>query len=398
MSDSFFVVFDTCTHAAYYSDLHQVLSLPDGAIIRYEYKRILFADEAAAEIERLAHTPTDLPLPVLLMYGEKRRFRHGELDPKTMLSTRDSTFVPTRSAELVGVAIKSGAHRSDDVLYMHLKLKGFIRPEVAAIQTMVAALESADSLPFGDKQQQYTWISLLPAALDAQRTELVSDDQEAWAAVIDKLVLAPTQFEHDVFWRVRGVFEEEEGASIREVQLVDRSTNERVHVDRYRRDYPLKESKRYVVTIETYSPEAHGANVPAGASIAMTSPDDDQAMLKLAADPLRVVPNQIDSKRFSVSTDAAFDTRFTGIGLETQVPAHTSQYPAGSECSLTFMISKDRLNVFAGVISVLLGTGIVGYVAGAKPDGITGGALSALAALLIALGGWFLRRQFILGK
>lgn len=32
MTDSFFIVFDTCTHAAYYSDVHQVLSLPEGAL------------------------------------------------------------------------------------------------------------------------------------------------------------------------------------------------------------------------------------------------------------------------------------------------------------------------------------------------------------------------------
>ena len=56
--------------------------------------------------------------------------------------------------------------------------------------------------------------------------ELVSDDQEAWPTVVDAFVLTPTQFEKDVFWRVRGLFEEQDGSPANEVQLIDRGTNE----------------------------------------------------------------------------------------------------------------------------------------------------------------------------
>jgi hypothetical protein len=91
VTDSFFIVFDTCTHAAYYADVHQVLSLPEGAVIRYEYKRLLFKDKAAAEIDYLVQQPSELPRPVLLMDGEKQGFTHGDRDPNTMLTFASGT-------------------------------------------------------------------------------------------------------------------------------------------------------------------------------------------------------------------------------------------------------------------------------------------------------------------
>jgi hypothetical protein len=394
---SFFVVFDTCTHAAYYGDVHQVLALPEGAVIRYEYKRRLFQPDAARAIETLVQTPAQLPMPVLLMYGEKMGFAQGDKDPQTMLSRNDSVFIPTRSASLVGVAIDPGATALEDVFYLHLQLRGFVSPDLPEIGTMVDALEAANALPFGDLQTQHTWISLLPPALDPVRAQLVSDDQALWPNVIDKFILIPTQFSRDVFWRVRSLSEEKNGAPFREIKLVDRATNLRVHSQRWQRDYPLTESNRYSVQIQTYSPHEHGADVPAGSSIAMLSSDDDQGLLKLAADPLPIVPNQTESKRFSILTDAALDTRFTGIHLETQVPNYTSKFPSGSMCNLTFTIRKERWRLGLGVALVALGTGLVGYVAGAKPDGTWSAVYGVLAALSGAAGGWFLNRQFKIG-
>lgn len=394
---SFFVVFDTSTHAAYYGDVHQVLALPEGAVIRYEYKRRLCQGDAARAIEALVQIPAQLPMPVLLMYGEKMGFAQGDKDPETMLSENDSVFIPTRSASLVAVAVDPGATALEDVFYLHLQLRGFVNPDLPEIGTMINALETANALPFGDLQTQHTWISLLPPSLDPIRERLVSDDQALWPNVIDKFILIPTQFCRDVFWRVRSLSEEKNGAPAREVKLVDRATNQRVHSQRWQRDYPLTESNRYSVQIQTYSPHEHGADVPAGSSIAMLSSDDDQGLLKLAADPLPVVPNQTDSKRFSILTDTALDTRFTGIHLETQVPNYTSKFPSGSLCNLTFTIRKERWRLGLGIALVALGTGVLGYVTGAKPNGAWSAAYGVIALLSASAGGWFLTRQFKIG-
>jgi hypothetical protein len=136
---SFFVVFDTCTHAAYYGDVHQVLALPEGAVIRYEYKRRLFQRDTARAIDALVQTPARLPTPVLLMYGEKMGFTQGDKDPETMLSRNDSVFIPTRSAWLVAVAVDPQATPLEDVFYLHLQLRGFPNPDLPEIGTMINA-------------------------------------------------------------------------------------------------------------------------------------------------------------------------------------------------------------------------------------------------------------------
>jgi len=395
---TFFVVFDTCTHAQYYGDVHQVLALPEGAVIRYEYKRYLYSDEAAEALEQLQAHPQRLPVPALLLYGEKQGFEHNDPEPDTMLTQADSFFIPTRSADLVAVSIERSAERASDVIYMHFQLKGFIDPDLAAFNALIAALEAAHSLPFGDKATAYNWISLLPRQLAAQRGALMSDGSANWTKVVDKFVSLPTQFSNDVFWRVRGVVEIVNGQPGEAVALTDRATNDRTHVERWRRDYRLHESKGYAVSVQTYSPDGHGHDVPGNASIAMTSNDDDQGLLKLSANPLVIVPNQIEHKRFSISTDAALDTRFTGIRLDTQIPDYTDPYPPGSLCFLTFSIRKQRWRVLAGCALVLGGAAIGGYIGGAKPDGTCAAILSAVALLLAGVGGWFLTQQFKLGK
>lgn len=394
----FLIVFDTCTHPKYYGDVHEVLSLPEGAVIRYEYKRRLFTQAAAREIETLAGNPSYLPVETLLMYGQKRLFSHGDPEPDSMLRRSDSTFVPTRSAHLVAVFVDKAAERSEDVFYLHFHLRGFVQPSASAIADLVVALEAENALPFGDPDTQYRWISLLPASLNARMAELVSDDQATWTSVVEAFVKSPTQFKNDVFWRVKNLVEVKNGQPGEVVALKDRPTNERVHSARWHRDYPLREGKRYAVAIQSYSPDGHGVSVPAGATVAMTSRDDDEALLKLSAEPLSIVPNQVEYKRFLISTDSATDTRFTGVDLETQVPQHTSSYPPGSLCTLSFSIHKDRWRIGLGVILILAGVAIGGYTAGAKPDGWWSAGLAVAAVLCAAAGGWMMKRQFRIGK
>jgi hypothetical protein len=397
---TFLVVFDTCTHAGYYGDVHQVLALPEGAVIRYEYKRYLYTDDAAAAVEALAANPSRLPVPVLLIYGQKQAFTKGSGDPASMLAKADSFFVPTRSANLVAVAVEKTADHASDVLYLHLQLRGFVNPDIPAFDELVMALEAENALPFGDKQTQYSWISLLPAALVPKRNQLVSEDQAPWTRVVDKLITLPTQFKDDVFWRVRRLTQVTNGQIGEDVPLRDRRTNKRVHSDSWFRDYVLYEGKRYAVAIQTHSPENHGTAVAAGSTVAMTSLDDDDAVLKLSADPMQLVPNQIDHKRFkiSISTDAAFDTRYTGIRLETQVPGYTSPYAPGSLCLLTFSVRKERWRYISGIVFILASVGIAAGTVIAKPTLWWGVSWGVGAAALGALGLYLIFKQVKIGK
>jgi len=395
----FFVVFDTCTHARYYSDVHEVLAMPEGGIIRYEYKRSLFKPDASAALEALCNNPSALPIDALLMYGQKRNYRQGEPDPTEMLRWHNSDFIPTRSARVVAVARVPGAEPASDVLHFHLQMRGFVDPDAAPIAQMVQALEAQDALPFGERGRQHVWISLLPAALDSSRAALQSDDQQLWGKIVDKFVTLDTQFKNDIFWRVRDISKASQGgAPGAPVRLQDRGTNNRVHTSRWHRDYPLYETDRYEIFIETHSPDAHGNQVPGDATIAMTSTDDEEGLIRLSAQPLAIVPNETTSQHFSVDNNNVLDTRYSGIRLETKVPNHTSAYPAGSLCNLTFAIRKKRWRLVLYLLFVLFGTALGSYALAAPIDPIAKGLCAALSILLIAFGGLFLTRQFKLVK
>jgi hypothetical protein len=274
-------------------------------------------------------------------------------------------------------------------------MRGFIDPDSKWLEPMVRALEGANSLPFGRRNEQHAWISLLPDSLQAHRGALVSDDQLPWSKVIDSLVTAPTQFEKDVFWRVRQICHASHTAAPSEpLPLQDRKTNLRVHTSRWHRDYPLFEAERYEIFVQTFAPGAHGHIVPGNATIAMTSRDDDQGLMKLSANPLEIVPNETSSQRFSIDTDTALESRYAGVRLETQVPGWTSPYPAGSMCTLTFAIRKRFYRLILGVALLLGAVLAAGSAAGAKINALEKGGLAVLALLLTAVGGWLLTKQF----
>jgi hypothetical protein len=63
-------------------------------------------------------------------------------------------------------------------------------------------------------------------------------------------------------------------------------------------------------------------------------------------------------------------------------------------CTLTFAIRKQRWRLAAGSILVLAGTTLAGYAAAATLSPLAKGAMATLTAVLLAIGGWILTRQF----
>ena len=315
-----------------------------------------------------------------------------------MLRWGDSVFVPIRSARIVAVAREPGADERSDVLHFHLEMRGFVDPDLDLLEPMVRALEAGNSLPFGDRDQ-HSWVSLLPEEIRARTGGLVSDSQQLWSKVVGRLITLPTQFEHDVFWRVLRICEASGGKGPESaLPLRNRRTNARVHINRWHRDYLLHETKRYEIFVQTYAPGAYGDRVPGDATIVMTSEDDDEGLIKLSANPLAIVPNETTSQRFSIDTDNAIDTRYSGVRLETQVPNRTSPYPAGSICSLTFAIRKQRWRLVGGLLLFLAGTALGGYAAAAEVTPLLTALLATVATILLGTGGWLLTRQFKLGS
>lgn len=395
----FFVIFDTSTHARYYSDVHELMALPAGAIIRYEYKRYLCKQNASAALDALIDNPSALPTDALLMYGEKHSFRKGDPDPTEMLRRADSVFIPTRSCRIVNVAKIVAPNRDDDVLHIHLQVHGFVDPEAPAIDALVAALETQDALPFGERGKQNSWVALLPNEQAAQRPNLVTENSVNWSKAVDAMILRGTQFQHDVFWRVAEVREIAKSGDAKPLRLIKRPNNKHGDTDRWHMDYELHELKKYEIVVETHSPSGHGHEVPGDATAALTALDDEGALLRLPASPADLVPNQSATTKFSVGASLTIGARHPALKLETQTAGANGPYPPGSSCALTVALSKERWRLFGGS-ALLLAAAVCGVLGATYGDDNIGLAfLAGVGALLAAsLAYWLFRGEIKLGS
>ncbi|MCV7286882.1 hypothetical protein H7J87_16270 [Mycolicibacterium wolinskyi] len=397
----FFVVFDTSTQARYYGDVHEVLALPPMAAITYEYSRRLFAPSAERTFDELAEDPSRLPLPALLMYGQKRSFQKGSVrDPDEMLSWDDSVFVPTRSATIEAVQRGNQLDPQSDSFSFRLAVKGFIDPAEPAVEALVRALEAANSLPFGDRETQYNWVSLLPDTVVSQAPRLISDTQDRWVQVVDQLVKLPTQFADDVFWRVQEITEAKvrRGAHTkRPVSLRDRPRNRRDKVADWNRDYRLQEDNTYTLTVQTYVPEGLTPKVPGDAKVALVPHDDHAALLKLPAHPRDYRPNAPMHENFSITTDFAIRHRYAGLHLETQCQSRGTSYPPGSMCTLSLDIHKPVLRMLTAIVLLLGGLTLVlvgATIAASNPVKI---GIGISGVIVVAIGYFMWTRKIKLG-
>src|ERR1700674_1058615 len=89
------IIFDTCTRQPYYQDVHNLLALPAGSILRYQYRKLRLTDKALAAVS--AWQKWDA---VLLVYAQSRAYAKKEPDPTAIFSFDDMLWVPTRFATL----------------------------------------------------------------------------------------------------------------------------------------------------------------------------------------------------------------------------------------------------------------------------------------------------------
>ena len=325
------VIFDTCAQPDYRRDLHRILSLPFGAVYRYEYKRSLCSKEAAAVLDAMRRG-TD-PINVILMYAEHNEFKIGaDISAYPMLSLSNARFTPTRSARVVSVYVAKNHEPEKDVFHIHLELNGFIDPKIAEISNLIEELEGRRQLPFGDRRSEYCWVSEIP-----EQRSLMSENLQNWAAVVDWLVENKTQFQNDWFWRITGL-KKARGSDSDDVYLCDRFTN-RFGERSFHRDYPVHDLTEYHLHYQVYSPVGTTSSLPT-CDLALV-PDGLQEMMRIASKPKRLRPNQDDVVGFHVDPVSFFGEKHLALDTLTQTggqPPNTID--PGSMCTLTFNVSK----------------------------------------------------------
>ncbi|WP_143540177.1 hypothetical protein [Rhodovulum sulfidophilum] len=350
------IVFDTCTKADYYRDVHKVLSAPSGTLVRYDYERRLWSGDAQKLVDRFSNEQD--PIPTLLMYGQLKNYKRGDDDPGFMLTWENAFFIPTRVAEVVNVGFDRRGSKDRENIYIHLRLKGFLRPDIAEIETLVGALEERKELPFGQTSGK-KWISQCPDDIDSENL-LVGTD-ENWSHVVDAFASRPSQFAGDVFWRITAVRSLNKTGKNAVLIPVERNTNTFGSIDSWHIDFEVDDVNRYVAEVQNYIPIAEDRELPPNAVI--SAKEDTSKLLLLPEVKINLRRNAAEHLKFGVSPIDFLEKEDAKLIIETEVGNYEGEYPPGSLVEITLRIAKNRVRLAAAVICALVGA--VGLVAGA---------------------------------
>lgn len=357
------IVFDTCTHPQYYGDVHQLMALPSGSVLKYEYKRYLFSKDAAEFLtDRKAG---DMPVDVALFYGQLREYTKGDRDEALpMLRTSNAFFVPTRSAWIVNVAIDRSAKPDEDVITFHLQLRGYPSPALPEIQSLMSHLEELSQLPFGERGRQHCWIAMAPRAAGLDLGVFSTNSESAWTDIVDALMAKPSQFAGDIFWRqshVRKLAKDATGPV--DLPLIARSTNRFGSSSDWQYDYPLDDTTQYIIEVRQHAPSAHGGVVSADSTLVLVEQGTD--LLSPPKTPTQIRPNATTVLSFGVKPINFVGQRFLTASIKTERLVK-SEYPPGSFAAITCSVAKNRHRLFlSGVLgSIFVVSGAI--IAGAK--------------------------------
>lgn len=191
-AQEFWVIFDTATVPEYYQDVHNVLALPQGGIIRYEYRSKYLSKGSLERLQR----PSNLPRSCLIVFTQPMGANRGDnLDAESISSGKLILWVATRLALLPVNPIRSG-----EFFIFDLKMMQYPQHDINHLMTIINPLIQSGETPYRGK---WVTISDQVAALVSIR---VGDETENWQEIVRQIGQPKALFEGDFFWRLRGPF------------------------------------------------------------------------------------------------------------------------------------------------------------------------------------------------
>ncbi len=235
------VVFDLCMKPEYSKDLHRLLALPSGSIVKYDYRKKYFSPDAYSTL-----TDAGLfykPLPILLMYAQRKHYvKGGGGTPEGSVTADDNIIlIATRTAELKNVFIDKRTDAggiSMPNIHFHMKLMEYPDPDTEQVRKLTEHLLGLGLVPFDHL------VVTAPQELTSPIQELASDDN--WTKVVHRIGSPPSQFSGDVFWRVNHIERVAGSQGHQVVARVPRATNQPGAKD-YFVDYSIDDLTDYRV-------------------------------------------------------------------------------------------------------------------------------------------------------
>ena len=352
----FWVIFDTCSKPDYYLDVHNLIALPQGWILRYGYRRQLLTGRAEEVIFGSAQQPS----LALLVYAQTASFHRGDEPPEDEIPP-DMHYVATRMAHLALIPTPDGERA-----YFDIVVDGYPTPNGDALDTIIGRLAQEDSVPYKK------WVAI-SSQLDAYHSLSQQSRDSNWEQIVEALATPPIQFIGDIFWRL--------GAPNSGVSpTAEPLSGEDEVVYQFESRYKLNEGRDFVIPVVSHTPPG------------MTGDDEERRFANLSTNSTRLEvmgSGQIELRRYSqgtariraIQTDQGGKTSET-VSFGTAPPRE--KWPPGPSFDLHFDVSKSYLRVIVGIVLITVGVAL--GVAASASSGKALWVFAGLGALSVILG------------
>jgi hypothetical protein len=345
MLSTFWVVFDTSQLADYYKDVHNLLALPKGATMRYDYKE-KYLSAAARE-----HVQCRDVLPILLVYTQKNapytrdeKFSHAPQGNHALL------YFGTRLATMLNITQDAQSY------YFDFQVGAYPNQDQEALRDILQRLASDGETPWSEVKDnrpagKYVCMS---SALDSFKRLEAGEDQANWAAIVNALGKPPMQFSDDAFWRLKGPYSSGVEA-IQEPAIEYHAPSGKTR--QAEAVYEITENTALRVELVSDISQETGARPPfqvAGAS----SDDKTLQFIGNPVFPLRRYTGLIINYR----AKAAALIGPTAADLSFTTSPQRTPWVSGPQLTFKYRVKRNGLRMLAGTIAGLLG--IASYVVG----------------------------------
>jgi len=356
------VIFDTCTRQTFYQDVHNLLALPAGSILRYDYRSGRLSANAlnAAQLWQKWDA-------VLLVYAQSRGYTKKSPDPTAIFPFDDMLWVPTRLATMRFLMKAPG-----DVYYFDLLLEGYPDIDDQATKKILFDLHQAGDIPY------QKWV-----ATAHDRPTDFSSSEDGWNKIVDRLGIGPSQFAGDTFWRLQG--------GRPQVRLeVDQATRKESQARSY---FVIYEPDRLRFSLTTYT--AQGPAIlerTLGVVMPANAPVDLEQSQSLPLRPYATQPLVLRANRSDLLDDRQISVRLT-------TTPDDGGWATGPNLDVLVQVRKKAWKLIVGTLLVVIGgviasKGVIDVVGASSIIGLgvtVVGGLVVVAGLLLVTGKLALR-------
>jgi hypothetical protein len=381
LGNNFWIIFDTCTRIEYYQDVHNLLCLPSGSILRYNYNKKYFE-----EISLAFSTKGDYPKDVLLLYGQFTKYEKGssnDIFRSFKESKQDYFIIPTRIASLKGI------QNINEEIYLDIELGNY--PSILDSVKVTKIIDSIkNTVPFCNPSK-YVLISNCKDEFYYLKSN--GSNKDNWATIINKFQDNNNQFHEDSFWRLEGPFNDR-GKLIKPSYSY---TKEGEFKNNYQHFYTINEGVGFYFQLYNYEPKSNIKSDTYKEKIA--SRDDIEKYIRKikiddAKSPVISFLKQIELRQYFISKikfqknyNSDFQTKEGACYFSTN--GQIDEWPIGPNFYIYFKSKKRVINIIIGLASILTSVGFAIFSSEIfKTDptyGIINGLIAASLFILASL-------------